>query len=82
MQLLSVLEVRTLYFPTCLHYTKITKFGPIDNEYQDRLELKSNSDRTLGVGVIEAESAVLVLTAATMMKAYVDMDRVAEFDPE
>jgi nuclear pore complex protein Nup133 len=36
----------------------------------------------LGVGVIEAESAVLVLTAATMMKAYVDMDQVAEFDPE
>lgn len=50
--------------------------------YQDRLELKSAADRTLGVGVIEAESAVLVLTAATMMKAYVDMDRVAEFDPE
>jgi nuclear pore complex protein Nup133 len=25
---------------------------------------------------------VLILTAATMMKAYVDMDRVAEFDPE
>jgi nuclear pore complex protein Nup133 len=36
----------------------------------------------MGVGAIEAESAVLVLTAATMMKAYVDMDRVAEFDPE
>jgi hypothetical protein len=70
------------YLPTCSHYAYIAESQPIDNEYQDRLELKSNSDRTLGVGVIEAESAVLVLTAATMMKAYVDMDRVAEFDPE
>jgi nuclear pore complex protein Nup133 len=79
MQSPSVLEVRTLL---CSYYPRITEFRATDNEYQDRLELKSNSDRTLGVGVIEAESAVLVLTAATMMKAYVDMDRVAEFDPE
>lgn len=47
----------------------------------DRLELKSATDRTLGVGV-EGESEFLVLTAATMMKAYVDMDQIAQFDPE
>lgn len=54
----------------------------IDNAYQSRLELKSNTDRTLGVGVMESESAVLVLTAATMMKAHVDLERVERFDPE
>ncbi|KAF7967089.1 hypothetical protein HWV62_35891 [Athelia sp. TMB] len=53
-----------------------------DNAYQSRLELKSNTDRTLGLGVMETESAVLVLTAATMMKAHVDLDRVDRFDPE
>ena len=48
----------------------------------DRLELKSATDRTLGVGIVEGENEFLVLTAATMMKAYVDMDQIAEFDPE
>lgn len=48
----------------------------------DRFELKSATDRTLGVGVVERESEFLILTAATMMKAYVDMDQVASFDPE
>lgn len=48
----------------------------------DRLELKSATDRTLGVGILEGESELLILTAATMMKAYVDMDEVAQFDPE
>jgi nuclear pore complex protein Nup133 len=53
-----------------------------DSEYYTRLELKSASDRTLGVGVVEDESALLVLTSATMIKAYVDMDLVADFNPE
>lgn len=48
----------------------------------DRLELKSATDRTLGVGVIEGQSELLVLTAATMMKAYFDMDQIVKFDPE
>ncbi|KAH9934994.1 uncharacterized protein B0H18DRAFT_1082732 [Fomitopsis serialis] len=54
----------------------------IDKEYMDRLMLKSATDRTLGVGVIERESELLLLTAATLMKAYVNMDRVARFDPQ
>lgn len=54
----------------------------VANKYMDRLELKSAQDRTLGVGVVPNESEFLVLTAATMMKAYVDMDEVAKFDPE
>ncbi|CAL1704556.1 unnamed protein product [Somion occarium] len=53
-----------------------------ENEYMDRLELKSASDRTLGVGIVEGESEFLVLTAATLMKAYIDVDAVAQFDPE
>ena len=48
----------------------------------DRLELKSTSDRTLGVGVVEKESSLLVLTAATMMKTEIDLDEVARFHPE
>jgi hypothetical protein len=33
------------------------------------------------VGVTEDESTLLVLTAASMMRVYVDMDLVAAFDP-
>ncbi|KAI0807541.1 hypothetical protein C8Q74DRAFT_1213431 [Fomes fomentarius] len=53
-----------------------------ENEYMDRLELKSTTDRTLGVGVIESEGSLLVLTAATMMKTTVDLDEVSQFHPE
>ena len=30
-----------------------------ENEYMDRLELKSSTDRTLGVGVVESEGSLL-----------------------
>ncbi|KAH9856929.1 Non-repetitive/WGA-negative nucleoporin C-terminal-domain-containing protein [Lenzites betulinus] len=53
-----------------------------ENEYMDRLELKSAMDRTLGVGVVQGESEFLVLTAATMMKTAIDLDEVAKFHPE
>ncbi|THU89518.1 hypothetical protein K435DRAFT_969042 [Dendrothele bispora CBS 962.96] len=53
-----------------------------ETHYQERLELKSASDRTLGVGVTQVESVVLVLTAATMMKVNVDIDQVLKFNPE
>ncbi|KAH9900978.1 Non-repetitive/WGA-negative nucleoporin C-terminal-domain-containing protein [Cubamyces lactineus] len=53
-----------------------------ENEYMDRLELKSAMDRTLGVGVVQGESEFLVLTAATMMKTSIDLDEVARFHPE
>lgn len=53
-----------------------------DTEYMDRLELKSTSDRTFGLGVVEGESEILVLTAATLMRALIDEDAVANFDPE
>ncbi|EMD38365.1 hypothetical protein CERSUDRAFT_113529 [Gelatoporia subvermispora B] len=56
--------------------------GSTVNKYMDRLELKSSQDRTLGVGVLENGTDFLVLTAATMMKACIDMDEVANFDPE
>ncbi|KAI0079884.1 hypothetical protein K474DRAFT_1696036 [Panus rudis PR-1116 ss-1] len=54
----------------------------VENEFMDRLELKSASDRTLGIGIVEKESEFLVLTAATLMKTYVDIDAVKKFDPE
>lgn len=51
-----------------------------DTEYTDRLELKSASDRTLGVGVLYAEDAnLIVLTAATLMKVAIDAEKVVEF---
>ncbi|KAI0831351.1 hypothetical protein BC628DRAFT_1311430 [Trametes gibbosa] len=53
-----------------------------ENEYMDRLELKSAMDRTLGVGVVQGESEFLVLTAATMMKTAIDLVEVAKFHPE
>ncbi|TFK42541.1 hypothetical protein BDQ12DRAFT_732185 [Crucibulum laeve] len=54
----------------------------IDSEYQDRLELKSTTDRTLGVGVNQADNTLLVLTATTMLKASLDMEKITAFDPE
>ena len=48
----------------------------------DRLMLKSATDRTLGVGIIDGESELLVLTAATLMKAFINLDRVAQFNPQ
>lgn len=60
----------------------ITDPSPLDSDYRDRLELKSATDRTLGVGVVQSDSTILVLTAATMMKASIDLDKVLTFDPE
>ncbi|KAJ6630853.1 hypothetical protein B0H10DRAFT_2160229 [Mycena sp. CBHHK59/15] len=53
-----------------------------DSDYRDRIELKSATDRTLGVGVVKNDSALLILTAATMMKAQIDMDNVHIFNSE
>ncbi|KAH8107113.1 Non-repetitive/WGA-negative nucleoporin C-terminal-domain-containing protein [Cristinia sonorae] len=53
-----------------------------DTDFMDRLELKSASDRTLGVGVMAGDSELLVLTAATLMKTWIDADAVKHFDPE
>lgn len=59
----------------------VLTFKP-DSDYRDRIELKSATDRTLGVGVVQNESALLILTAATMMKAQIDMDNVLIFNSE
>lgn len=66
--------------PSVLH-SRLTLLW-LDTEYIDRLELKSATDRTLGVGVLGSEGELLILTAATTMKVYVDMDQISKFDPE
>ncbi|THH17812.1 hypothetical protein EW146_g3080 [Bondarzewia mesenterica] len=53
-----------------------------DTEYKDRVALKSAMDRTLGVGVVDNRSELLILTASTMMKAIIDIDQVSNFHPE
>ena len=55
-----------------------------DSAFRHRLELKSEVDRTLGVGVgtVGSESAVLILTATTMIKAFLEIDHIHEFTPE
>lgn len=53
-----------------------------ESDYQERLELKSATDRTLGIGIMQTDSVVLVLTAATMMKVNIDVDNVLTFDSE
>ncbi|KAK7014839.1 methyltransferase type 11 [Favolaschia claudopus] len=53
-----------------------------DSDYGDRIELKSASDRTLGIGVVQNESALLIMTAATLLKAQIDMDKVLVFNSE
>lgn len=52
-----------------------------DSHYTERMELKSSRDRTLGVGTINEDMTILVLTAATMMKASLDMVNLRIFDP-
>jgi nuclear pore complex protein Nup133 len=55
---------------------------PLDSDYRDRLELKSATDRTLGVGVTESENTLLVLTSGTMIKVQMDTENISSFDPE
>ncbi|TFK55057.1 hypothetical protein OE88DRAFT_1674600 [Heliocybe sulcata] len=52
-----------------------------ETEYRDRIALKSASDRTLGLGAVEQGSELLIMTATTIMKVVVDMEKVADFDP-
>ncbi|KAA1471121.1 hypothetical protein DENSPDRAFT_837049 [Dentipellis sp. KUC8613] len=53
-----------------------------DNDYKDRVELKSPTDRTLGVGVVDDQSEILIMTSGLMMKVSVDFEEVSKFDPE
>ncbi|XP_006458086.1 hypothetical protein AGABI2DRAFT_216285 [Agaricus bisporus var. bisporus H97] len=53
-----------------------------DSNYRDRLELKSVTDRTLGVGVYESDRTLLMLTASTMMRVRVDVEKIEAFDYE
>ncbi|KAI0273769.1 Non-repetitive/WGA-negative nucleoporin C-terminal-domain-containing protein [Gloeopeniophorella convolvens] len=53
-----------------------------DNDFKDRIELKSATDRTLGICVVDGQSESLVLTASTLMKVAIDFDQVQKFDPE
>ncbi|KAH9484254.1 Nucleoporin nup132 [Psilocybe cubensis] len=52
------------------------------SEYRDRLELKGINDRTLGVGVSLTTNLLLILTANTMMKVSLDLDKIQSFRPE
>ena len=54
----------------------------VDTAYNDRLELKSATDRTLGVGVLrmDDEDVLMVLTAATLMKVAIDGEKVVNFN--
>lgn len=54
----------------------------LDSDYRDRLALKSTSDRTLGVGVYESEGTLLMLTASTMARVVVEVDKIGSFDYE
>jgi nuclear pore complex protein Nup133 len=54
----------------------------IDNVFQDRIELKSSTDRTLGICVADAQSYMLVLAASMIMKVTLDFDQVEKFDSE
>ena len=54
----------------------------LDSDYRDRLELKSATDRTLGVGVVQDESTLLILTSATMMKVHMNVEKINGFDPQ
>ena len=50
-------------------------------EYTDRLELKSATDRTFGIGVAHGDEDLVVLTAVTLMKVITDAEKIASFRP-
>ncbi|KAG6907355.1 hypothetical protein DXG01_009239 [Tephrocybe rancida] len=51
-----------------------------DVNYRGRLELKSATDRTLGVGISQDDGPILVMTAAIMMKVDMKLDEVLAYD--
>ncbi|KAF8478553.1 Non-repetitive/WGA-negative nucleoporin C-terminal-domain-containing protein [Russula ochroleuca] len=53
-----------------------------DNDFQNRIELKSSTDRTLGVCVADGQSYMLVLAASMIMKVTLDFEQVEKFDSE
>ncbi|TFK29976.1 methyltransferase type 11 [Coprinopsis marcescibilis] len=57
-------------------------FCSLDSDYQDRIQLKSTADRTLGVGVAQGTSTLLVMTATTMMQVQLFMDKIQTFDED
>jgi nuclear pore complex protein Nup133 len=79
MRLLFVHEVSGQQFPSSV---VILSLCAIDSDYQDRLELKWNNNRTLGFGVISSTNALLILTATTMMKIKLDLDVIQAFHAE
>lgn len=53
-----------------------------DSEYQDRIQLKSAADRTLGVGVHQTNKSLLVLTATNMMQVQLSLEKIRNFSPQ
>ncbi|PFH54313.1 hypothetical protein AMATHDRAFT_72820 [Amanita thiersii Skay4041] len=66
----------------CVQFGDAVALCARDSEYRNRLELKSATDRTLGVGVIHSDSTCLILTATTMMRVFVDIEKIQDFNPE
>jgi hypothetical protein len=77
MQSLLSLEVVLVRFCKCL-YSNVYS----GSEYRDRLELKSTNDRTLGLGVSPTSNFLLILTATSMMKVSLDLEKIDAFKPE
>ncbi|KAF5315570.1 hypothetical protein D9611_004731 [Ephemerocybe angulata] len=53
-----------------------------DSDYQDRIQLKSVADRTLGVGVLQDSNSLLVLTASSMMQVHLSLDKIRNFSAQ
>lgn len=53
-----------------------------DSDFSSRLELKGRLDQTIGIGVLQHESSILILTTGVMMKVTLDLDSVKFFDAE
>ncbi|CAK5277413.1 unnamed protein product [Mycena citricolor] len=64
----------------CVQFGDAVALCAQDSDYRNRIELKSASDRTLGVGVVHRDDSVLILAAGTMIKAQIDMENVDVFN--
>lgn len=69
-------------WPTICFIPGYLSLSAVGSEYQDRLELKSNNNRTLGFGVILSTNTLLILTATTMMKIKLELDIIQAFHTE
>ncbi|TFK76396.1 hypothetical protein BDN72DRAFT_755585 [Pluteus cervinus] len=67
---------------TAIQFGEVVILCSQDSGFQDRLQLASTTDRTLGLGVSSTDNSILILSASVMVRATLNLDKISTFDPE